>query len=92
MVVKLIINKQYIMERQVRLGMYRVLRRVGVDRDSIYPEASFKNDLFFDEIDWQCFLCYVEERFNIILNDDEIRQLATVGNTIDLVNKHLSLN
>ena len=80
------------MERQVRLGMYRVLRKVGVNRQDIMPEASFTSDLFFDEIDWKCFLCFVEERFHILLGDDEIRQLVTVENSIELVNKHLSLN
>jgi len=85
-------KKQRYMERQVRLGMYRVLRKVGVNRQNIMPEASFSADLFFDEIDWKCFLCLVEERFNIVLGDDEIRQLVTVENTIELVNKHLSLN
>lgn len=80
------------MERQVRLGMYRVLRKVGVNRNDIMPEASFSNDLFFDDIDWKCFLCFVEEQFHIIINDDEARQMVTVENCIELVSRHLSLN
>ncbi|MBO4603464.1 MAG: acyl carrier protein [Salinivirgaceae bacterium] len=80
------------MEKQVRLGVYRVLRKVGVNRQYIYPEASFTNDLFFDDIDWKCFLCFVEEQFNIEINDEEAQRLVTVENTIELVNKRLSLN
>ncbi|MBR4620077.1 MAG: acyl carrier protein [Salinivirgaceae bacterium] len=80
------------MEKQVRLGLYRVLRKVGVNRQYIYPEASFANDLFFDDIDWKCFLCFVEEQFNIEINDEEAQRLVTVENTIELVNKRLSLN
>lgn len=80
------------MERQVRLGIYRALRKVGVKRNDIYPESSLSSDFFFDDIDWKCFLCFVEERFNIQINDEEAKQLLTVENTIDLVNKHLSLN
>ena len=80
------------MERQVRLGMYRVLRKVGVSRNDIMPEASFSNDLFFDDIDWKCFLCFVEEQFHIIINDEEARQMVTVESSIELVSRHLSLN
>ena len=80
------------MEKQVRLGVYRVLRKVGVNRQYIYPEASFTNNLFFDDIDWKCFLCFVEEQFNIEINDEEAQRLVTVENTIELVNKRLSLN
>ncbi len=80
------------MERQVRLGLYRALRKVGVSRQSITPEASFSNDFFFDDVDWKCFLCFLEEQFHIEINDDEAQQLVTVENTIDLVSKHLSLN
>ncbi|MBR5167707.1 MAG: hypothetical protein IKW86_06530 [Salinivirgaceae bacterium] len=80
------------MEKQVRLGVYRVLRKVGVNRQYIYPEASFTNDLFFDDIDWKCFLCFVEEQFKIEINDEEAQRLVTVENTIELVNKRLSLN
>ena len=80
------------MEKQVRLGVYRVLRKVGVNRQYIYPEASFTNDLFFDDIDWKCFLCFFEEQFKIEINDEEAQRLVTVENTIELVNKRLSLN
>ena len=80
------------MEKQVRLGVYRVLRKVGVNRQYIYTEASFTNDLFFDDIDWKCFLCFVEEQFKIEINDEEAQRLVTVENTIELVNKRLSLN
>lgn len=69
-----------------------MLRKVGVNRQYIYPEASFTNDLFFDDIDWKCFLCFVEEQFNIEINDEEAQRLVTVENTIELVNKRLSLN
>jgi len=69
-----------------------VLRKVGVNRQYIYPEASFTNDLFFDDIDWKCFLCFVEEQFKIEINDEEAQRLVTVENTIELVNKRLSLN
>ena len=32
------------MEKSTRLGVYRILRKLGVNREDIYPEATFKND------------------------------------------------
>jgi acyl carrier protein len=80
------------MEKTIRLGVYRVLRKLGVNREYIYPEASFKNDLFFDDTDWNCFLFFIEEQFNISINDDEALKMASVANSIEVVNRHLSVN
>lgn len=80
------------MAKTIELGVYRTLRRLGVNRQNIYSEASFTKDLFFDEDDWNCFLFFIEERFNIQINDEEAVNLVTVGNTVDLVNRHLMLN
>jgi acyl carrier protein len=80
------------MEKTIRLGVYRVLRKLGVTRDYIYPEATFKNDLFFDDSDWNCFLFFIEEQFKISINDEEALKMVTIDNSIQLVNKHLSVN
>lgn len=80
------------MEKTIRLGVYRVLRKLGVTREYIYPEASFKNDLFFDDTDWNCFLFFIEEQFNISINDDEALKMISVGKSIEVVNRHLSVN
>ena len=77
------------LEKTTRLGVYRILRKLGVNREDIYPEATFKNDLFFDDKDWVCFLFFVESKFNISLKDEEVMQLKTVESTIHTVDKYL---
>lgn len=77
------------MEKEIKLGVYRILRKLGVNREEILPEAQFKNDLFFDDMDMTCFLFFVESKFNISISDEETNQLTTIGNSIKVVDRHL---
>jgi len=80
------------MDKRTRLGMYRILRKLGVKRNEIYPEASFKTDLFFDDKDWLCFLFFVESKFNISIDDKEIDRLTNLESSIHTVNRYLTVN
>lgn len=77
------------MEKEVKLGVYRILRKLGVQRDEIYPEAKFNTDYFFDDKDWNCFLFFIESKFDISISDDEQKELVSVKNTIDFVDRHM---
>jgi len=77
------------MEKEIKLGVYRILRKLGVNRDEIYPEAKFNTDYFFDDKDWNCFLFFIESKFDISITDEEQKELVSVGNTIDFVDKHI---
>lgn len=80
------------MDKTTRLGMYRILRKLGVSRDEIRPDASFETDLFFDEKDWLCFHFFVESKFNISIEEEELMQLTNLESSISTVNRHLALN
>ena len=58
--------------------LYKVLRKTGVHREQIKLEASFKDDLNFDQVDWTLFVYYLEGFFKINLEDQEIRKLSLV--------------
>lgn len=77
------------MEKEINVGMYRILRKLGVTREDIKPETQFKNDLFFDETDWNCFMFFVESKFNIAISNEEEIEFQTIENSINIVNKHL---
>lgn len=77
------------MEKEIKLGVYRILRKLGVDRDEIQPETQFKNDLFFDDQDMTCFLFFVESKFNISISDEETGELTTIEKSIQVVDRHL---
>ena len=67
--------------------LYKVLRKTGVRRDRIKLEASFADDLNFDQVDWALFVFYLEGLFNIQLEDQDITNLTRVNDSLEIVNK-----
>lgn len=71
--------------KTIRRTLYKVLRKTGVPRKEIELDASFSDDLRFDQVDWALFLFYLEDSFNISINDDDISRLSQVKDSIELV-------
>ncbi|OFX61578.1 MAG: hypothetical protein A2066_19660 [Bacteroidetes bacterium GWB2_41_8] len=69
--------------------LYRVLRKTGVPREQIKLEASFNEDLNFDQVDWALFVYYLEGSFKIHLDDREINELSQVDDTLKIVSKRV---
>lgn len=74
--------------KMIERTLYRVLRKTGVHRDRIRLDASFDDDLNFDQLDWTLFLYYLEGFFKIQLEDKEIGQLSQVNDTVKILLKH----
>lgn len=71
--------------KTARRTLYKVLRKTGVSRNDIELDASFQEDLKFDQVDWTIFLFYMEESFNIAINEGEALKLNQVKDTLKLV-------
>lgn len=71
--------------------LYKVLRKTGVHREQIKLEASFNEDLNFDQVDWALFVYYLEGFFNVNLEDQEISKLSLVNDTLDILNKKAAI-
>ena len=69
----------------IQKSLYRVLRKTGVPRQNIELEASFHDDLNFDHVDWAIFLYYMENTFNIAINDEEAASLNQIKDSLKLV-------
>jgi len=72
-------------EKTIRRVMYRVLRKTGIPKEKIELDASFQDDLNFDKVDWDLFLFYMEDFFNIAIPDKEILNLKRVKDSVELV-------
>jgi len=72
-------------EKTIRRVMYRVLRKTGISKEKIELDASFQDDLNFDKVDWNLFLFYMEDFFNISIPDKEIPNLKRVKDSVELV-------
>jgi acyl carrier protein len=73
--------------KTIQRTLYKVLRKTGVSRDRITLDASFNEDLNFDQVDWALFLFYLEGLFNIQLEDQDITNLSRVNDSVEIVNK-----
>ncbi len=73
--------------KTIQRTLYKVLRKTGVHRDQIKLDASFNDDLNFDQVDWTLFVYYLEGFFKIQLDDQEIRELTHINDTLDIVCK-----
>lgn len=74
--------------KTIERTLYRVLRKTGVDREQIKLDASFDNDLNFDQLDWTLFIYYLEGFFKIHLEEREIGQLSLVNDTVKILKAH----
>lgn len=60
---------------------------VEVEPDKITPDSKFVDDLGFNSFDFMSFLGEVEEKYDIHVNEEEIIDLATVGDAVDYIGK-----
>lgn len=58
-------------ERILSIGMYRLLRKLGVPREEVLPEADFDRDYFFTAIEKDILLNWVEFRYEIEFSQNE---------------------
>ncbi len=60
---------------------------LGVDEDVIKPESRFTEDLKANSLDILDMLVTLEEEYQVIVRDEEIKDLKTVQDVIDYINK-----
>jgi len=77
-------------EKSIRRKLYRVLRKTGVNKENIMPEALYAEDLNFDNIDWTIFTHYLEGTFNIAVGDEELNNFGSVNDTLHYLKKELN--
>ena len=71
----------------MRRTLYRVLRKTGVQRENIKLNATFSDDLRFDQVDWTLFIYYLESFFHIRLTDRDISEMRMVSDTLTLLDE-----
>jgi acyl carrier protein len=68
----------------VEQTIYDGLAELGADRDALSREATFE-DLDVDSLDLVELAQIVEDKFGVQLGSDDVKDLRTVGDAIDLV-------
>jgi len=71
--------------KTIRRNLYRVLRKTGVQKQDIDLNASYSKDLAFDYTDWLVFTYYLENIFNIHLDDKELNRMERINDTLRIL-------
>ncbi|MGF7535390.1 acyl carrier protein [Bacillus mexicanus] len=62
-----------------------IVERMGVDKEQVTPEASFKEDLGADSLDVVEFIMELEDQFEIEVPDEDAEQLRTVADVVKYI-------
>ena len=75
------------MEREEALSALRevAVEVLSVDGDAVTEEARFKEDLDADSLDLVELVMGLEERFDISVPEEDLENVGTVGQAVDLV-------
>jgi acyl carrier protein len=75
------------MERDEVLSALRevAVEVLSVEPDSVVEEARFKEDLDADSLDLVELVMGLEERFDIAVPEEDLENVGTVGQAVDLV-------
>jgi acyl carrier protein len=69
---------------QVEVVVYDALVELGPEREQLSREATFEA-LDIDSLDLAELSQIVEERFGIVLKGNDVAEIATVGEALDLI-------
>lgn len=57
----------------------------GIATDTVEPEKSFTDDLDIDSISMMTIVVNAEEKFDVKIPDDEVKNLKTVGDAVRFI-------
>ncbi|ADU51063.1 acyl carrier protein [Thermaerobacter marianensis DSM 12885] len=65
-----------------------IVEQLGVDEDSVTPEARFIEDLGADSLDIVELIMALEEEFDLEIPDEDAEKIATVGDAVQYIESH----
>jgi len=74
---------------EIRIGLAEILEEVaGILPGDVLLDKSFTDDLDVDSLSMVEVVVAAEERFDVKIPDDEVKNLATVGDAVNFIEKH----
>jgi acyl carrier protein len=62
-----------------------VAEETGLPTDAVASEKSFTDDLDIDSLSMMTIVTLAEEKFDVRIPDDEVKNLATVGDAVSFI-------
>ena len=79
------------MNKQVLIALQEHLTARGMDSTKVVPEAHLLRDLDLDSLDTVEMTLGIEERFGVEIADEELEDVTTIADVIEVINKKLSV-
>ncbi|MBE6136875.1 MAG: acyl carrier protein [Erysipelotrichaceae bacterium] len=66
-----------------------LVQTTNIDPNEVTMEASLKDDLGVDSLDSVEIILELESQFNVKISDDELAELKTIGDIVNILNNKL---
>jgi acyl carrier protein len=74
---------------EIQTGLAEILEEVaGILPADVSRDKSFTDDLDVDSLSMVEVVVAAEEKFDVKIPDDEVKNLRTVGDAVDYIDKH----
>ncbi|SNS47813.1 acyl carrier protein [Micrococcales bacterium KH10] len=75
-------------ETEVLAGLTEIIvEETGIDAGDVALEKSFTDDLDIDSLSMMTIVAQAEDKFEVTIPDDEVKNLATVGDAVGFITK-----
>ena len=72
---------------EILSGLAEIVEEVaGIDTAEVSADKSFVDDLDIDSLSMMTIVTLAEEKFEVRIPDDEVKNLATVGDAVTYIN------
>lgn len=62
-----------------------IVEETGIDAADVASEKSFTDDLDIDSLSMMTIVAQAEDSFDVTIPDDEVKNLATVGDAVTFI-------
>ncbi|MFO7244038.1 MAG: acyl carrier protein [Actinomycetes bacterium] len=78
-------------ESEVLAGLAEIVaEETGIDTAEIVAEKSFTDDLDIDSLSMMTIVTLAEERFDVRIPDEDVKNLVTVGDAVAYITKAIN--
>ncbi len=83
-----ILKPSHISEEEISVIIRDIIQyKLGLEGHRLHDDARFQDDLGVDSLDLIELRMEIEKQFNVIITDEEVETLTTVGSTITCIKR-----
>ncbi|KNX37409.1 acyl carrier protein [Luteipulveratus halotolerans] len=73
-------------EQEILAGLAEIINEeTGLEPAEVQPEKSFTEDLDIDSLSMMTIVVNAEEKFDVRIPDDDVKNLSTVGDAVSYI-------